>query len=195
MSSILPAPTTVLSRHGSTKDKKHFHQLYQEHSGSVFATALAVLRQPQDAEDVTQDVFRTLWRKGDMFEPTKGKFTTWLGALARNRAIDYLRSRQRRSRIIDTYEELPPPSPDMVNHATGYTETASLEEHEMVRRAMVRLPEAQRQALEMAYFEGKTHAEVAEKLGEPLGTIKARIRRGLIRLKELLRDDLNRAHA
>ncbi|MFV1993910.1 MAG: sigma-70 family RNA polymerase sigma factor [Verrucomicrobiales bacterium] len=163
-------------------DWKSFRDLYDGFAGIVFAVVFRVLNDRQDAEDITQEVFALVWRKASLYRPAKGKPVTWLVTMARNRAIDHLRTRQRRFRLRNELTEqvarLEPggSSVDLV------TEACANESSRIVRGAVKELSHQQREAIELAYFSGLTQNEIAARLGEPLGTIKARIRRGVIRL-------------
>ncbi len=169
------------------RDTAALRALYDRHSGMVYGLGLRILRDPTEAEDLVQDVFLHLWRRAELFDGERGQFTGWLVSLARNRAIDRLRARRTRERKGDEYEaevaDLPAPS------ASNPDETAYASElRGAVTRALALLPEPQRVALEMAYFGGLSHTEIAERLAAPLGTVKARIRQGMIRLRDLLGD-------
>ena len=150
-------------------------QLYDRYSSVVYAVALRVLADTAAAEDVLQEVFMQLWRRPGSFDASRGSLGPWLAVIARNRAIDVLRKRHPESDIDDVVVSV---EPDMA----GDAERARA--MEKVRGAMGVMPSPQRSALEMAYFEGLTHIEIAAKTGEPLGTIKTRIRSGLLALRK-----------
>ncbi len=165
-------------------DRGAFDAFHARFHGMVFATALQILHHYEDAEDCAQDVFTSLWNKAGLYLDERGKPSTWLAAMARNRAIDKLRARQRRSRLNDSFEqecktELPLTRFDPSDFA------GAQEMGRWVKSAVMQLTPNQASAIRMAYFEGLTQLEIARKTGEPLGTIKARIRRGLGRLKEI----------
>ncbi len=144
--------------------------LYDRYSSLVYAVALRVLGDTGAAEDVLQEVFLQLWRNPAAFDSGRGNLGTWLGVITRNRAIDRLRKRRPETDIADVAVSV---EPDLA----GEAERARA--MEKVRNALGGMPGPQRSALEMAYFEGLTHTEIAAKTGEPLGTIKTRIRAGL----------------
>jgi RNA polymerase sigma-70 factor (ECF subfamily) len=152
-------------------------ELYDLYSSLVYSVALRVLRDAGAAEDVLQEVFLQLWRSPAAFDSSRGSLPAWLSVIARNRAIDSLRRRRpdaEWSDVILSFE------PDL----TGDAERArSLER---VRDTLNGMPAAQRSALEMAFFEGLTHKEIARKIGDPLGTVKTRIRAGLLALRRAL---------
>jgi RNA polymerase sigma-70 factor (ECF subfamily) len=142
----------------------------------VYSVALRVLGDTGGAEDVLQEVFMQLWRNPGVFDSTRGNLGAWLAVIARNRAIDVIRKRHPETDIADVIVSV---EPDMA----GDAERARA--MEKVRGALGDMPAAQRSALEMAYFEGLTHTEIAAKTGEPLGTIKTRIRAGLLALRKV----------
>jgi RNA polymerase sigma-70 factor (ECF subfamily) len=149
--------------------------LYDRYSSIVYAVALRVLCDTAAAEDVMQEVFMRLWRSPQSFDSSRGSLGPWLAVIARNRAIDVLRKRHPETDIEDVVVSV---EPDLA----GEAERARA--MEKVRGALGAMPSAQRSALEMAYFEGLTHTEIAAKTGEPLGTIKTRIRAGLVALRK-----------
>jgi RNA polymerase sigma-70 factor (ECF subfamily) len=134
-----------------------------------------VLGETGAAEDVLQEVFMQLWRNPGVFDSSRGNLAAWLAVISRNRAIDAIRKRHPETDIADVVVSV---EPDL----TGDAERARA--MEKVRGALGAIPSAQRSALEMAYFEGLTHTEIAAKTGEPLGTIKTRIRAGLLALRK-----------
>lgn len=149
--------------------------LYDRYSSIVYSIALRVLGDTGAAEDVIQDVFIQLWRNPGAFDASRGNLGAWLAVIARNRSIDALRKRHPQTDIEDVVLSV---EQDMA----GAAERARA--MEKVRGVLGSMPSAQRSALEMAYFEGLTHTEIAEKTGEPLGTIKTRIRAGLLALRK-----------
>jgi RNA polymerase sigma-70 factor (ECF subfamily) len=151
--------------------------LYDRYSSVVYAVALRVLQDTGAAEDVLQDIFMQLWRSPGGFDANRGSMAAWLAVIARNRAIDALRRRHPESDIDNVVVS--------VNTSLA-EETERSRTMDRVRGALRSMPPPQRSALEMAYFEGLTHCEIAEKTGEPLGTIKTRIRAGLLSLRKAL---------
>jgi RNA polymerase sigma-70 factor (ECF subfamily) len=150
-------------------------QLYDRYSPVVYAVALRVLGDTSAAEDVLQEIFMQLWRNPAAFDASRGNLTPWLAVIARNRALDVLRKRKPQTEIDETTVSV---EPDLAADADR-TRVA-----EKVRSTLKQMPAAQRSALEMAYFEGYSHSEISQKTGEPLGTIKTRIRTGLIMLRK-----------
>lgn len=160
--------------------------LYTRYSRPVFSLALRVLGNSNDAEEVTQDVFERVWRHAPTFDAERGRFGTWLLSMTHHIAIDTVRKRQRRPQTV---------SGEAMEHATRVLadtredvaeSTLRGMQAEQVRRALRSLPSSQQEAIELAYFGGLSHLEIAAKLGDPLGTVKARIRRGMDRLRSAL---------
>ena len=156
-------------------DETAMADLYDRYSGIVYGVALRVLGNTTAAEDVLQEVFLQLWRNPQAFDADRGRLPAWLAVIARNRAIDHLRKR--------------PPEDDIEDLAisTGVNlenTTAQRLAVDKVRGVLAQLPAEQRRLLEMAFFEGMTHSEIAAKTGEALGTIKTRIRTGLLALRK-----------
>lgn len=154
--------------------------LYQRHSGLLFAVALKILRARRDAEDALHDVFLEAWQRAGDYQPSRGTVRTWLLLRLRSRCLDRLRSRDR-AREADGGEAL------LADLPAEETEAVDLApDRARVRKAVQQLPEAQRTALELAWFHGLTGAQIAEKTGAPLGTVKTRLALGLARLRQVL---------
>lgn len=152
-------------------------QLYDRYSSIVYSVALRVLGDTGAAEDVLQDVFMQLWRKPEAFDANRGSLAAWLAVIARHRAIDALRKRKPE---IDVSEVVIALDLDLEEEAGRKIAI------EKVRGALAGMPAEQRKAVELAFFEGLTHSEVAAKLGEPLGTVKTRIRSALMALRKAM---------
>jgi RNA polymerase sigma-70 factor (ECF subfamily) len=163
------------------QDVNAFEQLYDRHSRRVYTLVLRILQQAATAEEVVQDVFLQLWRNAAAYEAGRGPFVPWLLTLARNRALDHLRLKsERQRRREDQTDEMPP----VVSAPEYEKELDERRRVERVRALMGGLLPQQKRAIELAYFEGLSHSEIAVKLKEPLGTVKSWIRNGLLRLKE-----------
>ena len=171
---------TLLSRL-LQRDVSAFEQLYDRHSRLVYGLVLRILQQASTSEEVVQDVFLQLWRNADQYDSSRGPFVPWLCTMARNRALDQLRLKsERQRRREDQPEELP-----SVVVAPDYEKAFDEKRRaERVRVLMASLTPQQKKAIELAYFEGLSHSEIAARLKEPLGTVKSWIRNGLLRLKE-----------
>jgi RNA polymerase sigma-70 factor, ECF subfamily len=148
--------------------------LYDRYSSLVYAVALRVLGDTGAAEDILQEIFLQLWRKPAAFDSARGSMGAWLSVIARNRSIDALRKRKPETDIEDV----------VLSVETNFADDADRGQALVkIREVMRTMAGPQRSALEMAFFEGLTHREIAEKTGEPLGTIKTRIRAGLLNLR------------
>jgi RNA polymerase sigma-70 factor (ECF subfamily) len=159
-------------------DQNAMGALYDRYSPLVYAVGLRVLADSAAAEDVLQEVFMQLWRNPARFDASRGSLGAWLAVISRNRAIDALRKRRYESDIEDIVVSV---EPDLASEADRSRAAKN------VRDVLNGMHPAQRQALEMAFFEGLTHTEIAAKIGEPLGTIKTRIRAGLLALRKALK--------
>ena len=158
-------------------------EAYRRHGGAVFGLARRVLHSPTDAEDVTQEVFLRLWNQPDRFDPARGSLRSFLLAQAHGRSVDAVRSTSsRRQREIR----------DALRTAEGpydiQREVWDLAVADQVSQAMGELPEEERRAIELAYFDGRTYREVAQLLDQPEGTVKSRIRNGMRRMRAVLAD-------
>lgn len=167
-------------------DQDALSAIYERHGTMVYSIALKFLRDPGRAEDLTHDVFLVVWEHPERYRPEIGPFAPWFYRVARNRAIDILRRARREVKPAEqnVFElTLPDTEPDPGDQAWLRIEA------QRARNALRTLPASQRVVLELAYFSGMTQREMAEHLGEPLGTIKTRVRTGLIKLRELLDED------
>jgi RNA polymerase sigma-70 factor (ECF subfamily) len=162
-------------------DEQALSALYDRYRLILFGLILRILHSQQEAEDVLQEVFLQVWRRASDFDETRGRPFTWLVTLARSRAIDRLRSLGSRER---TAQEAARDVPDSISDAAS--DALKSERGEIVRSALRELPEEQRRTLLLAYFDGLTQSEIAERLNTPLGTVKTRMRSGMIKLRELL---------
>ena len=177
------SPDATLMQQLLRKDVGAFEELYERHSRIVYSLVLRILRQGSTAEEVVQDVFLQLWRNSGQFDVHR-PFVPWLLTLARNRALDHLRLKsERQRRREDQTEELP-----QIPVAAPEYEAALDEKRraERVRSLIASLPSQQRRAIELAFFAGLSHSEIAAALKEPLGTVKSWIRNALLKLKEEL---------
>jgi RNA polymerase sigma-70 factor, ECF subfamily len=156
-------------------DQSAMAELYDRYSGIVYAVALRVLGDTGTAEDVLQEVFMRLWRNPGLFDASRGNLAPWLAVIARNRAIDMLRQRRPETDIEDVVISVEPDLAGEAERAMAMNK---------VRSVLSGMAASQRLALEMAYFEGLSHSEIAAKTGEALGTIKTRIRTGLLALRK-----------
>jgi RNA polymerase sigma-70 factor, ECF subfamily len=168
-------------------DREALGKLYDRYSRPLYAAVLRILNDAREAEDIVHDAFVALWEKAADFQPDRGTAFSWVLTLTRNRAIDRVRSRKRRGELLGQsvpadlgYDEAGP-------HDSDGADTLWVQEKATtVRAAVAQLPPEQRTALELAYFGGLTQQEIAQKLSQPLGTVKARMRRGLLKLRDAL---------
>ncbi len=170
----------LLARIGA-QDERAIEALYERYSGPLYSLAYQVTGGDRYAQDVVQEVFVAVWKNAGRFDPVRGSLSSWLFSLARHKAIDMVRRDSVvRRHTADVDLELEESADDVDQEAWLRLR------RDTVRTAMAALPEAQRTALELAFFGGLTHVEVSEKLGIPLGTAKTRIRTALLRLREVL---------
>jgi RNA polymerase sigma-70 factor (ECF subfamily) len=163
-------------------------ELYDRYSRLVFSLALHLLGDRATAEEVTLDVFTRVWEKAGMYRADKAKVSTWLASIARYHSIDILRRKgSRPEQYSVAWTEV---ASDAVLSADGPEEVTELALHQQrVRAAVAELPADQQQVLALAFFNGLTHREIAEKLGEPLGTVKTRIRLAMQKLRQALQEE------
>jgi RNA polymerase sigma-70 factor (ECF subfamily) len=167
-------------------DSAALDALYKRYKSPVYSLVWKILQSPEEAEDVALDVFWQVWRQADRYDPSRGAPPAWIFTVARSRAIDRLRARQRREARTVSFDD-PATRLDPFDEEAAPDDVASYRQaRDAVREAMTGLSPVQREAVELAFFRGLTHVEIAEKLGEPLGTVKTRIRQGLIRLRRAL---------
>jgi len=165
-------------------DTDAFSALYDLYAGALFGLALRILRNHTAAEEVLQDVFCQIWKKAGAYDLKLGKPLTWAVTLTRNKAVDRLRSTNRRAPSFDPGTEAEVAAENFLPEATN--PVVSHETASMARAALASLPKDQLQAIEMAFFGGLTQTEIAAALNQPLGTVKALIRRGMLQLRESL---------
>jgi len=179
-----------LMRRMASGDRDALAELYDALSRPLYSTARHILKDASEAQDVVHDVFLTLWKNASTFDSSRGAAFSWAVTLTRNRSIDRLRTRANRARLLGNSV------PDDLgygseNEMLGADARVDLGDRAVaVRSALAELPKEQQQALELAFFSGLTQREISEKLSEPIGTVKARIRRGLLKLRDALANRL-----
>ena len=172
------------------RDRQAFEAIFDRYGDLVYSTALRVLRDPHLAQDISQEIFVRLWRKPDSYVAERGRFLTWLISVTRNRAVDEVRSRGRRQR-----HETASPEEQERELPAGNADDPALnaqlaEEARAVRVALAELPGEQREVIELAYFGGFTQQEISRRLGQPLGTVKTRVRLGMQKLRTALAPEI-----
>jgi RNA polymerase sigma-70 factor (ECF subfamily) len=172
-------------------DEGALSALYDRYSGMLYAMLLRILKDTGAAEEVLQDLFLQLWRGAARFDASRGSLGGWLLVIGRNRALSRLRGKQRREFVPDDIEgfslEAVPSTEDLENEA------ARMQLMNRLREALSALPAEQREAVELAYFEGMTQTEIAARTGSPLGTVKSRVRAAMQSLKQLFDDESTRS--
>ncbi len=168
-------------------DREAFRLLYGRYSAPLFSLALRLVGDPGDAEEILQDTFMKIWRNAASYDSRKSRPFTWAVTILRRTCFDQLRRRRRTPTTTTLTDEAAAPR----DHSAGETGRRAAEAHEdseRLREALARIPRGQRRALELALFSGLTQAEIAERLAEPVGTVKSWIRRGFIDLRSTLND-------
>ena len=174
-------------RRCASRDESALAALYDESSQLAYSIAMRILQDEADACEVVMDVYKQVWEGATKFDEQRGSAAAWIVILARSRAMDRRRFRMARSRSALKVEELTDvislqPSPEAMAIAS--------QSGQSVTRALAAVPQAQREALELAFYRGFSHSEIADHLGEPLGTVKTRIRLAVARLREMLKDTM-----
>lgn len=192
MADTAPRSDTVdgnLIAHAADGDERAIGQLYDRYGAVLYAVAYRIVGQQADAEEVVLEAFSQAWREAPRFEVGRGSVAGWLTMIARSRALDLVRARSRRERITATAAaDRPGASPAMSDYRPDPARALDHDERRrQVQDALDTLSPSQRQAIELAYFEGLSQAEIADRLQEPLGTIKTRVRLGMQKLRECLR--------
>ena len=178
--------TSALITRIAAGDRDAFSRFYDLLAPTAFGLIRRVLRDPEAAAEVLQDVFWQVWREAPRYDPKRGSPEAWLVMRAKTRAIDRLRSIRRRDRTF-----VAPVDESVAQSNDGPAENPAVvaEDRGLVQTALAQLPEPQRRVIELAFFEGLTQSEIATRLGEPLGTVKTRARLGLERLRGALRGE------
>ena len=178
-------------------DERALGELYDRHGAAVYALAHAIVGERADSEEVVADAFGQAWRTAGQFDPARGSVIAWLATITRTRALDLVRARGRRAKVLaraaqESDSGLATPL------AAGEAPDRDVERQEarqLVTRSLGDLPEPQRRVIELAYFGGLTHSEIAAELKEPLGTVKTRLRAGMEKLRDALNARVSRAGA
>ena len=178
------ADEDLLASIAEDRSSEAFATLYDRHSRAAYSLAYRMMGEKQAAEDLVQDTFLQVWRAAGSYRPERRSVRTWLLSIIHHRGIDQLRSTASRRRTQDTVKATAPTS----QPSEAFAETWRNSQREQVREALRTVPSEQRKVLELAYFSGYTHTEIAELLDLPLGTVKGRMRLGLKKIKEFVED-------
>ena len=184
------APDSALVAQAAGGDERALGELYDRHGGMAYSLACSIVGEPADAEEVVADTFSQVWRSAAGFDPARGSVAAWLATITRTRALDLVRSRKRRARVLDDAAVVTDegerlvlaPTVESPDRGAELTETSAI-----VRRSLAELPAPQRRVIELAYFGGLSQSEIAAQLAEPLGTVKTRMRAGMEKLRQALR--------
>ncbi len=169
-------------------DREAFTRFYELHSGALFGLISSILKDSREAEDVLQEAFVYLWNHAAAYDPLRSKPMGWAIMIFRHKAIDRLRARMRQQKLVE--KAAAEPMPDFSSDVAADENAITDERGEIVRGVLAEMPEDQRQAIHFAFFRGLSQTQISESLGVPLGTVKARIRRGLMKLRQSLKGKL-----
>lgn len=192
----LPPTSSTESDHGlldrvARGEEAALERLYDRYAAALYALAYRIAGERSDAEEIVLDCFAQAWRDARRFRAERGSVIAWLTTICRSRALDLVRARGRRARVVNHAAAADPdvaPAMGGSGRAAGSeAEIENLERRKVVADALGALSSPQRQAIELAYYAGLSHSEIAERLGEPLGTVKTRVRLAMERLREILR--------
>jgi RNA polymerase sigma-70 factor, ECF subfamily len=172
------------------RDQSAFEQLYDRYSGVVYTMVVRIVKTPEVAEDLLQEIFLAIWNKSSSFSAARGSVYTWIMTLARNRSFDFLKSKVHASRSAGVDEEAVINLPDVSHLADPLNAAISSEYEGCMREGLALLTKEQRTIIELSYYEGYTQAQIAERLGLPLGTVKTWMRQALMTLRSHLKEHL-----
>jgi len=170
------------------RDQTSFAALYDRYASLIYTMVLRMVKSTDEAEDLLQEIFMKIWNQAEMFAGSKGSVYTWVVTIARRKAIDRLRSSQNLHKGKSLDEEETVAIPDAAYQMNPLTATISAEYEELMRSGLAQLSDDQRAIIELSYYEGYTQAQIATRLDVPLGTVKTRMRQGLIRLRDYLKE-------
>lgn len=171
----------------SQGDQKSLAILYDKYERLIYSLTLRIVRNEDEARELQQDVFLQVWDKAALFDNERGTFVTWLVTLAHNKSINTLRSRRYKKSALEVKQDIADITHEStVDHHTPLRDAMENDERRHILGALEQIPELQRKALYLAYYEGYSQSEIAEMLGEPLGTIKTRMRKGMMKLVSIL---------
>ena len=188
LTSTVETDRSLLDR-AARGDEAAFEQLYDRYSPVLYALAYRIAGEASDAEEIVLDSFGQAWREAARFRAERGSVVAWLTMMCRSRALDLVRARGRRGKLLTSAASADPEAPPAMGTSpvAGDRDLDLLERRAWVAEALQGLSLPQREAIELAYYEGLSHSEIAERLGEPLGTVKTRVRLAMEKLRETLR--------
>ena len=184
------SPDSAIVARVASGDERALGDLYDRYGGMAFSLACAIVGERADAEEVVADAFAQIWRSAAGFDPGRGSATAWVATIVRTRALDLVRSRRRRARVLEEAAVVTDEGETLVLAPNAESTDRGAEQAEaaaLVRRSLADLPAPQRRVIELAYFGGLSQSEIATQLAEPLGTVKTRMRAGMERLRQALR--------
>ena len=184
------SPDSALVALAASGDERALGDLYDRYGGMAYSLACAIVGEHADAEEVVADAFAQIWRSASGFDPARGSVAAWVATITRTRALDLVRSRKRRARVLEEAAVVTDEGETLVLAPTVEAADRGAEQSEtsaIVRRSLDDLPAAQRRVIELAYFGGFSQSEIAAQLSEPLGTVKTRMRTAMEKLRQALR--------
>jgi RNA polymerase sigma-70 factor (ECF subfamily) len=184
------SPDSAVVALAASGDERALGELYDRYGGMAYSLACAIVGEHADAEEVVADAFAQIWRSAAGFDPARGSVAAWIATITRTRALDLVRSRKRRARVLEDAAVVTDEGETLVLAPTLETADRSAELSEtsaIVRRSLAELSAPQRRVIELAYFGGFSQSEIAAQLSEPLGTVKTRMRAALEKLRQSLR--------
>ncbi len=171
-------------------DSAALSRLFEKYQRTIYSLILKIVRSEEDAAEILQDVFLQVWDKAGLFDSDRGSFAAWLTTLSHNKAINLLRSRRHKQSSMEVRKDLEElaliVTEETTERRTALDDETERDERQQMQRILDQIPEAQRTTIVMAYYSGYSQSEIAEALGVPLGTVKTRMRQGMIKLRELL---------
>ena len=171
----------------SDGDQQSLAVLYDKYGRLIYSLTMRIVRNEDEARELQQDVFLQVWHKANLFDNERGTFVTWLVTLAHNKSINTLRSRRYKKSALEAKQDIADIIGDeTTNHQTPLSDVMENDERRHILAALEQIPEAQRKAIYLSYYEGYSQSEIAEMLGEPIGTIKTRMRNGMMKLVSIL---------
>jgi len=184
------SPDSALVALAASGDERALGDLYDRYGGMAYSLACAIVSEHADAEEVVADAFAQIWRSASGFDSARGSVAAWVATITRTRALDLVRSRKRRARVLEEAAVVTDEGETLVLAPTVEAADRGAEQSEtsaIVRRSLDELPAAQRRVIELAYFGGFSQSEIAAQLSEPLGTVKTRMRTAMEKLRQALR--------